>query len=41
MTSANLVEIRLQEMDFLALLQQPWPVLRLQVLLSKHKFHIP
>ena len=39
--SAYLVEIGLQEVHFLALLQQPWPIFFLQVLLPKHKFHIP
>lgn len=39
--SAYLVEIGLQEVHFLALLQQPWPVFLLQVLLPEHKLHIP
>ena len=40
MTSAYLVEIGLQEMHFLGLFQQPWPVLLLELLLSEYKLHI-
>lgn len=39
--NAYLVEVRLQKVHFFALLQQPWPVFFLQVLLPKHKFDIP
>lgn len=38
--TTHLIKVSLQEMDFFALLQQPWPVLLLHFLLPKHEFYI-